>query len=299
MDRPIEYSFPRYLLAKQSVDDRALNKDVLQSLRAALPTDSLSIVEAGGGIGTMLTRLLRWKMLPPQVEYTLIDVSPENMDYARDWIPRWAAEFGLQSEAAQDGALRLFDSRRQIRLRLMAADVFEIAQERSLPPAQLLIAHAFLDLVPLPESLAPLLSLTTDLAWLTLNFDGVTAFLPTLDPALDARLEQLYHQTMITHGDYQTGRKLFQYLPETGMRIEAAGASDWVVFPQEGQYPADEAYFLHVILHFFEQSLSDHPEVDAEAFRHWLETRRQQVEQGKLVYLAHQVDFLARKGKAV
>lgn len=297
MDRPIEYSFPRYLLAKQSVDDRALNKDVLQALRTALPTDSLSIVEAGGGIGTMLTRLLRWEMLPPQVEYTLIDVSSENVDYAREWLPRWAEEAGLQSKTEQDGALRLFDSRRQVHLRLMTADVFEIVQAGSLPPAQLLIAHAFLDLVPLPESLPPLLSLTTDLAWLTLNFDGVTAFLPTLDPALDARLEQLYHQTMIAHGDYQTGRKLFQYLPEAGMRIEAAGASDWVVYPQGGRYPADEAYFLHFILHFFEQSLSDHPEVDAEAFRRWLETRRQQVEQGELVYLAHQVDLLARKEK--
>lgn len=54
----MEYSFPRYLLAKQTVDDRALNKDVFAALNANLPAAPLSIVEIGAGIGTMLRRLV-------------------------------------------------------------------------------------------------------------------------------------------------------------------------------------------------------------------------------------------------
>ncbi len=36
----MEYSFPHYLLSKQSVDDRALNKDVLSALKANLPAET-------------------------------------------------------------------------------------------------------------------------------------------------------------------------------------------------------------------------------------------------------------------
>jgi hypothetical protein len=61
-----------------------------------------------------------------------------------------------------------------------------------------------------------------------------------------------------------------------------------------GMYPADEAYFLHFILHFFEESLTGHAELDAVAFANWLKERRAQIERGELVYIAHQMDFLAR-----
>jgi hypothetical protein len=68
------------------------------------------------------------------------------------------------------------------------------------------------------------------------------------------------------------------------------------VYPVNGAYPADEAYFLKFILHFFEESLGNHPELDPVVFADWLEKRRQQVELGELVYIAHQIDFLARIG---
>ena len=55
------------------------------------------------------------------------------------------------------------------------------------------IAHAFLDLLPMPESLPKLFSLTENLAWLTVNFDGVTSLEPVIDPELDAKIERLYH----------------------------------------------------------------------------------------------------------
>jgi len=59
----MDYSFPRYLLSKQTVDDRALNKDVLRALQANLPPHPIRIIEVGAGIGTMVARLLRWDII--------------------------------------------------------------------------------------------------------------------------------------------------------------------------------------------------------------------------------------------
>jgi len=290
----MEYSFPRYLLSKQSVDDRALNKDVLSALKANLPDASLNITEVGGGIGTMLARLLRWDVIS-QAEYTLVDEMAENIQFARVWLPKWARENGLETESGTD-ELRIFDARRDARVKLVQADVFDFIAQYPVP-ADLLIAHAFLDLLPMPESLPKLLSLTNNLAWLTINFDGVTSLEPVIDTELDAKIERLYHETMDTRpsgGDSLSGRHLFGHLKRVEAAIEAAGASDWVVYPVDGQYPDDEAYFLQFILHFLEESLGDHPELDKAEFESWLGKRREQITRGELVYIAHQMDFLVQ-----
>ena len=93
----MDYSFPRYLLAKQTVDDRALNKDVVHALRGHLPSEPISIIEVGAGIGTMLKRLVDWNLFR-RGEYILVDSMQENIAYAREWIPAWASEAGLSVE---------------------------------------------------------------------------------------------------------------------------------------------------------------------------------------------------------
>ena len=291
----MEYSFPRYLLSKQSVDDRALNKDVLAALKANLPEEPLTIIEVGGGIGTMLARLLRWEIVS-HVDYTLVDEMPENIEFARTWLPEWAKGNRLEAEEISKNELHIFDTYRDINVKLVQADVFDFIGQ-NIAPADLLIAHAFLDLLPMPESLPKLFSLTKGLAWLTVDFDGVTSLEPPIDPELNAKIERLYHETMDTRpsgGDSQSGRHLFGHLKQVGAEIVSAGGSDWVVYPLEGQYMADEAYFLQFILHFFEDSLGNHPDLDKTAFTSWLEKRRAQVEHGELVYIAHQMDFLVR-----
>jgi SAM-dependent methyltransferase len=296
----MEYSFPRYLLSKQSVDDRALNRHVFDALKSALSVSPrLSVVEVGAGIGTMLVRLLRWGLLKG-VEYTLVDEMPENIDYAAAWIPLWAAEHGLRVEKSAPHHFRLLDDARDVCVNLECADVFGFVKKKP-QKSDLLIAHAFLDLLPMPASLEKLFSLLNPggLAWLTVNFDGVTTLEPAIDPLLDAKIEHLYHHSMDirpTGGDSRSGRHLFGHLRSVGAEILAAGASDWVVHAIDGKYPADEAYFLYFILHFFENALCDHPELDGEVLQSWLAERRRQIECGDLVYIAHQIDFLARLG---
>lgn len=290
----MEYSFPQYLLSKQSVDDRALNKDVLSALKANLSQEPIRIIEVGAGIGTMLRRLVRLDIIQ-RAEYVMVDEMAENIEYASEWVKAWAEETGLGVERSRENQVRVFDGARDVQIWFEQADVFDFIQKNK-KPADLLIAHAFLDLLPMPESLPKLLSLTKGLAWLTVNFDGVTTFEPTIDEVLDARIERLYHETMDTRatgGDSRSGRHLFGYLRNAGVNILEAGASDWVVYAKDGRYPDEEAYFLHFILHFFEDALTDHPELDAEAFTRWLQERHKQIDRGELVYIAHQMDFLA------
>ncbi|MCX6057942.1 MAG: class I SAM-dependent methyltransferase [Chloroflexi bacterium] len=291
----MEYSFPHYLLSKQSVDDRALNQTVFDSLKANLPSAPIRIIEVGAGIGTMLTRLVRWELLA-KANYILVDEMSENIESAKEWIPLWAVEAGLSVETIEQDQLRVFDQTRDVLIRFECADVFDFIKKNS-TPAYLLIAHAFLDLLPMPESMPKLLTLTKNLAWLTINFDGVTSLEPSIDSALDEQIERLYHATMDarpTGGDSRAGRHLFSHLQMAGAQVLAAGASDWVVHSVNRKYPADEAYFLHFILHFFEESLAGHAELNTAAFANWIKERRAQIERGELVYIAHQMDFLAK-----
>jgi len=291
----MEYSFPRYLLAKKTVDDRALNRPVLDALKENMPGRPIRIIEVGAGMGSMLARLLSWRIIT-QADYVHEDALEENIRYASEWIPKWATEAGMRAESSGENRLRVFNEDQNVTVTLEPANLMDFIQTRPMP-ADLLIAHAFLDLLPMPESMPKLLSLTKNLAWFTINFDGLTSFEPTIDAALDATIEQLYHQTMDTRptgGDSRAGRHLFSYLRSAGAQVLAAGASDWVVYPQGAKYPADEAYFLYFILHFFEESLTGRPELDASAFSSWLKERRAQIERGELIYIAHQMDFLVK-----
>lgn len=291
----MKYSFPRYLLSKQTVDDRALNKDVLSALKTHLPKQPIRIIEVGAGIGTMLRRLIRWDVIQ-QAEYVMVDNTAENVEYASAWIPQIAAEAGLGVERSGSDQVRVFGKGQDINIQLEHADVFDFAQTNK-TPADLLIAQAFLDLLPMPESLIKLLPLTKDLAWLTINFDGITSLEPIIDAALDEQIERLYHKSMDLRpsgGDHKSGRHQFQHLKTANAEILAAGPSDWVVYAKDGKYPEDEEYFLHHILHFFEESLTGHTELDENLFDDWIKKRRTQIERGELTYIAHQVDFLAR-----
>ncbi|RJP53970.1 MAG: hypothetical protein C4557_03890 [Anaerolineaceae bacterium] len=291
----MDYSFPRYLLAKQSVDDRALNKDVFNALTANLPRGPIRIIEVGAGIGTMVKRLVNWDVIR-HAEYVLVDEMAENVEYASAWIPEWAGKAGLSVERSAENQLRVFDSSRNVRIQSERADVFDFIQKNK-TPADLLIAHAFLDLLPMPESLTKLLALTNDLAWLTLNFDGMTTFEPVIDAALDETIERLYHGTMDARpsgGSSKSGRGLFTHLRNAGAEILSAGASDWVAHGANGKYPQDEAYFLHFILRFFEESLKGCGELNKDVLADWLRKRHEQIERGELTYVAHQLDFLAK-----
>ena len=165
----------------------------------------------------------------------------------------------------------------------------------------LLIANAFMDLIDVPSALDRFANWLASggLFYFTINFDGLTIFEPISDPVREAKLISLYHQSMDERqvdgrrsGNSQTGRRMFTYLRNAGATILSVGASDWVVYPGRDGYPADEAYFLHCILDFFEYTLKGHEALKQEELDSWLMERRRQIERAELTYIAHQLDFL-------
>lgn len=285
------FDFTRYLTAKRTVDDRALNRHVWQMLANALHANAPAdrpprVLEVGAGVGTMLERCLEWGLFA-SADYTAVDSEESNIQVARQRL----AHLTSAGET-------------ELRLHLQTANLYDFAARReNRQRFDLVIAHALLDLLYLPAALPHLLQMCTPagLFYFTINFDGATLFLPEVDPALDRRIEALYHRSMdrrITDGqpsgDSRTGRKLFHGLQAVGAEVMAAGSSDWVVHPVAGTYRHDEAYFLSCILRFVEMTLRDHPQLDAAEFDSWLTTRRQQIAGGELLYIAHQLDYCGR-----
>jgi SAM-dependent methyltransferase len=308
--RHAQYSFTRYLATKKSLDDRSLNRQVWDTLARRMAERKgeapLRVLEVGCGIGTMVERLMDWGLWTAAV-YTAIDAEPGNLVAARERLRRYAAEKGLEVVSQEPGALFLQDERQSLLLALEAVELFDfIHQEQGRSTWDLLVAHAFLDLVDLPAALPRLLSLLRPggLFYFTLNFDGATILEPQIDPELDRRLETLYHRTMDERlvqgrpaGDSLTGRHLFAHLRRSGAKLLSAGSSDWVVFPGPQGYTSDEAYFLHFILHTFHQALRGRPELPEHELDAWIEARHAQVERGELIYIAHQLDFVGQVGK--
>ncbi len=309
MKTPSEYPFVRYLSAKKTVDDRALNKNVWQNLvrasSAASGPEPLRVLEIGAGIGTMVERAVEWGLIDT-AEYLAIDSMAENISEAATRIPVWAASHGYTVVDLDPRTTLIGTDDRRVRVSFQATDVFDfIGTDAADSPWDLLIANAFLDLVDVPRVLPKLFSLIRPggLFYFSVTFDGCTIFQPEIDPVLDAQIEALYHENMDRRivngrlsGDSRTGRHFFHHVMNAGARILDAGASDWVVFPGPEGYPADEAYFLHFIVHTVGNALRGHPDLDAVAFDQWIHERHVQVEQRQLVYIAHQMDFLGQVG---
>ena len=299
-----DYSFTRYLAAKKSVDDRALNAFVWSKLAQWLSNSpehkSLRALEIGAGIGTMVERLLEKRLLA-HAEYTALDNQPENLQVALERLQAWGDRHSMKVDSMLH-AVRLDSDQSHVLVSFEPSDVSDfIARQVSSSGWDLLIAHAFLDLVDIPSLLPALLKLIRPggAFYFSLNYDGLTLLEPAIDPPFDELIQQLYHQNMDARrlngkpsGDSHTGRHLFTHLKSSGAQIWAAGASDWVVHPQAGGYPEDEAYFLHFIIHTIYQALREHPELKAEQFASWIAERHAQIDRCELVYIAHQLDFI-------
>src|SRR5260370_1728367 len=110
MPIPLTYSLLRYLAAKKSVDDRALNWQVWQRLVAALPRATpqqpLRILEVGAGIGSMVERLVADDVLT-HATYTAIDMAPTLIAEAHRRLLQWADERGFQVDENHQRHLQL------------------------------------------------------------------------------------------------------------------------------------------------------------------------------------------------
>jgi hypothetical protein len=289
--------FGRFLAAKTTVDDRALNRHVLAELCRLMPAGAPQVLEVGAGLGTMVARLMDWGAVGAG-EYILLDADRQLLDCSRRWLCDWAAARGLRCDLLPDG-LRVGD----LRVRLVDAELGGYLETAHGELADVLIANAVLDLVDVPAVLPGLLRLLVPggVYWFTINYDGESIFAP--GHPHDDQVMQAYHRDMDERfrygrpaGESRTGRRLFHYLRDAGAPALAAGSSDWVVSAgPDGNYPADEAYFLRSILNTIQNALRNRQDrVEPADLTDWLAERGRQLAAGELVYIAHQLDFVGR-----
>jgi len=310
---PETYSYPRYLRAKETVDDRALNQHVEDHFYDQLTArthEPLRLLEIGAGVGATAKRIVHGlsKRNVRALNYSLIDVTPENVDVARNDLLEWGRDHGYDVWGTKEKIV-FSGQQLDVSFDVHTGDFFEFARDYEGEPYDAVIAQAVLDIVDPASALNVLRPLLKERGfwYLPIHFDGITVFEPPIDTELDVRIERLYHESMTggnaeetssaedSRGGAVTGRRLLSALHSDDAHLVAAGSSDWVVFAADGTYTGDEAYFLHHILHFIEMELQEHPDLDATAFANWLQERRRQIESGELIYLAHQLDILAQE----
>jgi len=296
-------SFSRYLSAKKSIDDRSLNFRVYEKLikeiaNFALP---LRIAEIGCGLGTMIERLWDWN-LTARAAYTAIDRDTGLIQEARVRLENFAQSRQLTFLKTGDSS-RVKGEGRDWLVTLKDIDCHNFYQGQALESNfDLVLAHAFMDLIDLPRELPRLLSVLKPggLYYFTLNFDGGTNFFPVIDQQFEELLIKLYHQSMDdreggTAGHSQTGRRLLDAVTRLENEVLAVGSSNWIIWPKRSRsYSADEAYFLEYILQTIYLALAGHPDLDQKKFQSWLARRQDQIRDGELIFIAHQLDICGR-----
>jgi len=167
-------------------------------------------------------------------------------------------------------------------------------------------AHAILDLLPPGEALTRLRGILRPhgLLYTTLNYDGMTTLLPERrDGGFESRLLRAYDRSMEARrwrgrktAGARSGRRIHDALVREGWRIEAAGASDWAVFPVDGAHSADRQVFLRAMLGFVHGEGLRSSGIGRRELERWKGERLADVEGGRLGLVVHQLDFLASRG---
>ncbi len=292
--------FGRYLRAKRTVDDRAIDRRLLETFRGRIAkraeTDEgpLRVLEVGAGIGTMPARLLEWEILPPgEIRYAAVDVDPGTVADVEPYLREWADGRAVTVSGSDPVEVKATD--RTVRIEPIAADAIEYA-ERTAGEWDVLVGAALLDVLEsagletLLGALAP-----GGIYYFPITFDGATRFRP-IHPA-DRTIEQYYHDHMDAKpgGNSRAGGAVLEWLRRAeGVRVSGVAGSDWIVRPIDGEYPADEAFFLGCILDSVESAVGEVTDGTLEELDEWMACRRSQLEEGELCYLTHQLDLLGR-----
>ncbi len=167
-----------------------MNEHVRETLAAALPksrhANRLSVLELGAGIGTMIERLVDWKLLI-FADYTAVDSDAVSVGESRRQLGRWAAAGGFGFSPRSENTTLIRTQEGEIWIKFMQADVYHfLSGENCGRQWDLGIAHAFMDLIDIDVVLRQFINFIRPggLLYLTLNYDGETIFLPELEPCL-------------------------------------------------------------------------------------------------------------------
>jgi SAM-dependent methyltransferase len=271
-----------YLEAKRVIDDRSLNRMVWNHMVervARIPARPLRIAEIGAGTGTMLDRLTEWGFFAAVAR----DGRPVTYD-AWEINPVTAAL--LQERLSRTGEIESG-----------TAHVGDVRERKDGGTYDLVIANAVLDLfrpAEMAEMVAGLLA-PGGLLYGSIVFDGVTLLEPGIDEGADTEILRLYHRSM-TQG---FGRRHVLALRAAGFEIAEIGSSDWIVPPRASGPTPEERELIGTVLGMMEEAVSHQiaalPDaaITREELIAWIARRRNQLDDGEILFEAHQMDFVA------
>ncbi len=291
------FDYPEYLEIKQAIDDRSLNQSVWQALAEALRSQAgnhgFKILEIGAGIGTMIIRLLDAGLLN-HCQYVAVELEPGFARVAQNKLSIWAEAHGYRMAIIGPSSWTLEKKEKVTEIQWLTADILDLPNGFDCGYFDLLIGHAIIDLLPVPECMPGLLQLIKPGGsyYFSLNFAGVTSFSPSHPH--DMEITEAYHRDMdrrfpeIKWRASQTGQVLGSWLKEQGHLVLAAGDSDWQL--SAGSTPSGETNrFIANILDTMAKALAGLAGLEV-----WLNLRRRQTDSGILLFFAANRDYFGR-----
>lgn len=291
------FDYPEYLAIKQGIDERSLNPSVWQAFAASLKSQASShgfkLLEIGAGTGSMIIRLLDAGLLG-HCQYFAVELEPGFARVAENELVAWAGAHGFKIEVTEPLHWTLKKAEKMIEIQWLNADILELATVFEPGNFDMLIGHAIIDLLPVPECMPRLLHLVKPGGgyYFSLNFAGVTSFSP--DHPRDLQITEAYHRDMdrrfpgIEWRASQTGQVLGNWLEEQGHLVLAEGDSHWQLSSGSALSTADKRFIAN-ILDTMAKALAG-----LEGLEDWLNLRRQQADSGSLLFFAANRDYFGR-----
>ncbi|HMB16995.1 MAG TPA: class I SAM-dependent methyltransferase [Pelovirga sp.] len=292
------FDYPEYLEIKQAIDDRSLNQSVWHALAAALRSQidnhGLRILEIGAGTGSMIIRLLDAGLLG-HCQYCAVELEPGFARVAENQLSIWAGAHGCRMEVIGPSNWILEKDQKVIEIQWLEADILKLAATFESGYFDLLIGHAIIDLLPVPECMPGLLNLLKPGGgyYFSLNFAGVTCLSPSHHR--DLEITAAYHHDMdsrfpdLTWRASQTGQLLGNWLKKQGHLVLAEGDSPWQLSSAPTSSSCGEDRFIGNILDTMEKALAGR-----EGLEDWLGLRRRQLDSGRLLFFAANRDYFGR-----
>ncbi|HRO58152.1 MAG TPA: class I SAM-dependent methyltransferase [Burkholderiaceae bacterium] len=273
-------SFVDFLQAKFDLDERSLARDVRAAFWQALRRlPSIDCLDVGAGSGATARRLLNGGLDSP-LSLTLLDRDSALLELARESTERRLRELTGEGIEAHQRTFGGQPRGEAASIHFVTADLNEYRPARRF---DVITAHAFLDIVPLPRTLRCFAAWLRPGGYLyaTLAYDGDTSLLPAFeDSAFEDALLAHYDDTMehrrvdgLPTGGARCGRRLYRMLPDHGFEILACGSSDWNITPSHGQYRDGDALCLQALLEMIDAEARRSGQFDAGRLDDWLEDR--------------------------
>jgi SAM-dependent methyltransferase len=287
-----------YFEAKAFVDEKSLHQPTKSLFLALAQGLKGRVLDLGCGSGKMLQRLLKWG-ISGSTAYVGVDPDPR---VVKPFVHTFNSLFGQVETKAKENRIEI-TAPGGIQILLYTSGAEDFLRQHS--QFEVMTSCSFFDLVDV-YTVLPLVYEKLrrgGCVYFVCNFDGETHFEPVISSQLDERVIRLYHDSMrrrnltlgIPDGDYCSGRQLAPVWQRCGGGVISLGSSDWVVRPSQGEYPEEERHLLQSIINFVAQALSGSSELAAEEIDLWVRERQRQLENGELIFVAHNLDFLGTK----